>query len=96
MTAASIALPPSCSTLSPAAEASGWLVAIIPLVPSTTERVAFGRAAGRSPGPWASMPANVSVTAAATPSVKSVGFMNAILPMKKRRVRSMVRRSAVR
>src|SRR5712691_1758509 len=31
VTAASIALPPSCSTLRPAADASGWLVAIMPL-----------------------------------------------------------------
>ena len=42
VTAASIALPPSCSTFSPAAEASGWLVAIIPLRPSTAERVRAG------------------------------------------------------
>ena len=50
VTAASIALPPSCSTFSPAAEASGWLVAIIPFLPSTAERVPCGFAAGRSPG----------------------------------------------
>ena len=50
VTAASIALPPSCSTFSPAADASGWLVAIIPLRPNTAERVAWMFAAGRSPG----------------------------------------------
>src|SRR5471032_2565654 len=50
VTAASIALPPSCSTFSPAADASGWLVAIIPLRPITAERVPWVLAAGRSPG----------------------------------------------
>src|SRR5450759_5028178 len=50
VTAASIALPPSCSTLSPAADASGWLVAIMPLRPMTTERVECVLTAGRSPG----------------------------------------------
>ena len=50
VTAASIALPPSCSTFSPALEASAWLVAIMPFRPSATERVAYGLAAGRSPG----------------------------------------------
>jgi hypothetical protein len=50
VTAASIALPPSCSTFRPAAEASGWLVAIMPLRPNTAERVECGLAAGRSPG----------------------------------------------
>src|SRR5262249_61977137 len=48
--AASVALPPACSTFRPAADASGCDVAIIPCVPITTERVACGLAAGRSPG----------------------------------------------
>ena len=50
VTAASIALPPSCSTFSPADEARLWLVAIMPLRASATDRVAYGLAAGRSPG----------------------------------------------
>src|SRR4051812_43817403 len=49
VTAASMALPPSCSTLSPAAVASGWLVAIAPLRAMTTERVPRVFPAGRSP-----------------------------------------------
>ena len=39
VTAASIALPPSCRTFSPALEASDWLVAIIPCRAIATERV---------------------------------------------------------
>ena len=46
VTAASMALPPSWSTRRPAADASGWLVAMIPLRASTTERVARGIAGG--------------------------------------------------
>ena len=50
VTAASIALPPCCSTRRPAADASGWLVAITPLRAMTTDLVERGLAAGRSPG----------------------------------------------
>ena len=50
MTAASIALPPSRSTCRPAADASGWLVAIIARRAITTDRVDRGLGAGRSPG----------------------------------------------
>ena len=50
VTAASIAFPPSCSTRRPAADASGWLVAIMPFRAMTTERVECRLAAGRSPG----------------------------------------------
>ncbi len=49
-TAASMAFPPDWSICRPAAEASGWLVAISPLRASTTDRVARGFGAGRSPG----------------------------------------------
>src|SRR5947199_400817 len=48
-TAASTALPPFCSTRSPAAVASGWLVAMTPLRAITTERVPLVFPAGRSP-----------------------------------------------
>ena len=60
VTAASMALPPSWSTRSPAADASGWLVAMTPLAAGTTDRVARGLAAGRSPGSCA---ASVTATA---------------------------------
>ena len=50
VTAASIALPPSRITCRPAADASGWLVAIIARRAITTDRVARGLGAGRSPG----------------------------------------------
>src|SRR6185503_9582914 len=49
VTAASIALPPDCSTRSPAAVASGWLVAMAPFLASTAERVPRVLPAGRSP-----------------------------------------------
>src|SRR5439155_18668609 len=47
--AASTALPPSCRTLNAAAEANGWLVATMPFVARTGDRVPFGLNAGRSP-----------------------------------------------
>ena len=50
VTAASMALPPSCSTRRPAADASGWLVAIMPWRPTAGERVAAMWPKGRSPG----------------------------------------------
>ena len=50
VTAASMALPPSCSTRSPAADASGWLVAIMPWRPTAGDRVAVMWPKGRSPG----------------------------------------------
>ena len=50
VTAASMALPPACSTRRPAAEASGWLVAIMPWRPTAGERVAKMSPEGRSPG----------------------------------------------
>ena len=50
VTAASIAFPPDCRTFRPAAVASGWLVAIAPFCAITTELVARGFGAGRSPG----------------------------------------------
>src|SRR5687767_12542811 len=50
VTAASIALPPAWNTWRPAAEASGWLVAMTPFLPSTVDRVPRGFPAGRSPG----------------------------------------------
>jgi hypothetical protein len=49
-TAASIALPPSCSTFRPAADARVWLVAIMPLMPTAGDRVPRMSPAGRSPG----------------------------------------------
>src|SRR3954467_12655426 len=49
VTAASMALPPDWSTRSPAAVASGWLVAIAPLRASTAERVPRVFPAGLSP-----------------------------------------------
>src|SRR6478735_8276647 len=63
--AASTALPPCCSTRKPAADASGWLVATMPFLASTTERVARGLAAGRSPGSCMSEARKLSATAAA-------------------------------
>ena len=48
--AASTAFPPSMRTRRPAAEASGWLVAIMPFRASTGERPSFVSFAGRSPG----------------------------------------------
>lgn len=39
VTAASTALPPSCRTWRPAADASGWLVAMTPCVARTGDRV---------------------------------------------------------
>ena len=48
--AASTALPPSMSTRRPAADASGWLVAIMPFRASTDERPRAVSFAGRSPG----------------------------------------------
>src|SRR5437773_1426164 len=64
VTAASIALPPSCIAFSPAADASGWLVAIMPCLPYTTDRVACGLAAGRSPGRgrWSSCAPDTAAT----------------------------------
>ena len=53
VTAASMALPPDCSTFSPAAEASDWLVAIMPWRPTAGDRVARMLPDGRSPGFWA-------------------------------------------
>ena len=50
VTAASIALPPSWSTRNPAADASDWLVAIMPCRPTAGERVPRMLPAGRSPG----------------------------------------------
>ena len=50
VTAASIALPPFCSTRRPAAEASDWLVAIMPWRPTAGERVPAMLPDGRSPG----------------------------------------------
>src|SRR5262245_7536481 len=49
VTAASTALPPSHNTRRPAAEASAWLVAIMPRRPIATERVPWILPAGRSP-----------------------------------------------
>ena len=52
VTAASIALPPFLNTSSPAAEASGWLVAMRPVRPRATERepraVVVGAPGGRA------------------------------------------------
>ena len=45
--------------------ANGWLVAIRPLRASTTERVARGFAAGRSPGPCCASPMRVLAIARA-------------------------------
>ena len=50
VTAASMALPPFCNTPSPAADASDWLVAIMPRRPMAGERVARMLPEGRSPG----------------------------------------------
>ena len=52
VTAASIALPPACSTASPAELASGWLVATMPCGAYTTERPAIvsGRCADAETG----------------------------------------------
>ena len=50
VTAASMALPPSCSTFRPAAEAIAWLVAIMPCRPTAADRVPRMLPAGRSPG----------------------------------------------
>ncbi len=50
VTAASMALPPDCRTLRPAAVASGWLVAMAPFWAITTDLVARVFGAGRSPG----------------------------------------------
>src|SRR5262245_56367318 len=47
--AASTALPPSCRTRRAAAEASGWLVATMPFIARTGERVPCALDAGRSP-----------------------------------------------
>src|SRR5262245_12721046 len=88
--AASMALPPSCSTLRPAADASGWLVAIMPLVPSTMDRVARGLAAGRSPGPWPSTSTTAVAVATAT-SAKTVGFISERLLVRKAANDGMVR-----
>ena len=60
--AASTALPPSMSTRRPAAEASGWLVAIMPFRASTGERPSFVSLAGRSPGAAAASTAGAAVT----------------------------------
>src|SRR5258708_3808328 len=63
VTAASIALPPDCRTRSPAAVASGWLVAMAPLRAMTTERVPRVLPAGRSPaGCCIRRPAKVMAT----------------------------------
>ena len=48
VTAASIAFPPRCSTASPAAVASGWLVAMAPWGAYTVERPAS--VVSREPG----------------------------------------------
>jgi hypothetical protein len=50
VTAASIAFPPDCNTFNPAAEASDWLVAIIPRRPTAGDLVAEMFPDGRSPG----------------------------------------------
>src|SRR5262245_30706129 len=47
--AASTAFPPSVNTRGAAAEASGWLVATMPFIARTGERLPLMLAAGRSP-----------------------------------------------
>ena len=49
VTAASIALPPDCSTCNPAAEERLWLVAIMPRRPTAGDRVPRMLPKGRSP-----------------------------------------------
>ena len=49
VSAASTALPPRCSTSRPAAEASGWLVAIMPRRPVAIDLVPHLLPNGRSP-----------------------------------------------
>ena len=50
VTAASMALPPSCNTFRPAADAIAWLVAIMPCRPTAADLVPRMLPAGRSPG----------------------------------------------
>src|SRR3954462_10703804 len=70
VTAASIALPPDCRTRSPAAVASGWLVAIAPLRARTADRVPRVLPAGRSPAGWCT---SIDTITTAAPGIRMGG-----------------------
>ena len=90
VSAASTALPPSISTRSPAAEASGWLVAIIPFRASTGERPSFVSFAGRLP--WANAPAalaSTKVTKSGAPVRRMDQVMGMAGPIRRRDLNGM-------
>src|SRR4051812_1786247 len=71
--AASMALPPLCSTARPAPAASGWLVATMPLGAMTTERpVLYGLGVRRVPGGRSGTAAEAT-TARATTAARHKG-----------------------